>query len=127
FRLVFSNTYVKNADIGETCVNNTDLGRIFVPNLGCDVRGRLQPGPSWRWVHAVPSRGGRLFHRCQERRRAAAQVDRSFRASRYGSSTGGLRPREFRTSPSVDRFGTAAAGSTDSERLHAPAFWRRPD
>jgi hypothetical protein len=46
FRLVFTNTYVKSADIGETYVNNTYVGRIFVLNLGCDVRSHLQSGPS---------------------------------------------------------------------------------
>jgi hypothetical protein len=56
FSLVFTNTYVKTACIDDTYVNstyvnstyvnNTYVDRIFVLNLGCDVRSRLQPGPS---------------------------------------------------------------------------------
>ena len=46
FSLVFTNTYVKNDYINDTYVNNTYVDRAFVLNLGCGVRGRLQPSPS---------------------------------------------------------------------------------
>lgn len=62
FSLVFTNTYVKTADLGETYVNNTYVGRAFILNLGCHVRIHLRPGPGWRCIHTVASRGRRLFH-----------------------------------------------------------------
>ncbi len=45
FSLVFTNTYVDDAYVGETCANNTYVGRFFVLNLGCDVRSHLRPSP----------------------------------------------------------------------------------
>jgi hypothetical protein len=62
FSLVFTNTHFKDDYLNETYVTNPYVDRAFVLNLGRDVRIHLQPDPSERWAHTVPSGGRRLFH-----------------------------------------------------------------